>query len=69
MIKVEDCVDFVNDTELLEVDICGCVGGVGLLVCAVIAMIWTDVFVEFDVVVLENVVRGVAGVDLVLKTR
>lgn len=42
---------------------------VGLLVCAVIAMIWTDVFVEFDVVVLENVVRGVAGVDLVLKTR
>lgn len=30
VIKVEDCVDFVNDTELLEVDICGCVGGVGL---------------------------------------
>lgn len=42
----------MNDTEALEVDICACVGGVGVSVCA--AMIWTDVFVGFDVIMLQN---------------
>lgn len=41
----------MNDTEVLGVDICARVDGVGGSVCA--AMIWTDVFVGFDVM-LQN---------------
>lgn len=47
--KAEDCVDFGNDTELLEVDLCAYVVGVGVLVCVVLAMIWTDVLLCFGV--------------------
>lgn len=53
VIKFEDWLNVVNDTELLEVDICACVVGVGVWVC-VIAVIWTDGFDGFDVIVLEK---------------
>lgn len=65
--KAEDCVDFGNDTELLEVDLCAYVGGVGVLVCVFPPMIWTGVLLDFGVMLLVNEVRDV--VDLVLKMR
>lgn len=65
--KAEDCVDFGNDTELLEVDLCAYV--VGVLVCVVLAMIWTDVLLGFGVILLVNVVSGVVDIDLVIKMR
>lgn len=65
--KAEDCVDFGNDTELLEVDLCPYVGGVGVLVSVVLAMIWTDVLLGFSVILY--VVRGVVDIDLVIKMR
>lgn len=67
--KTEDCVDFGNDTELLEVDLCAYFVGVGVLVCVVLAMIWTDVLLGFGVILLVNVVRGVVDIDLVIKMR
>lgn len=51
--KAEDCVDFGNDTELLEVDLCAYVGGVGALVCVFPAMIWTGVLLDFGVMLLK----------------
>lgn len=69
MSKAEDCVDFGNDTELLEVDLCAYVVGVGVLVCVVLAMIWTDVLLGFGVILLVNVVSGVVDIDLVIKMR
>lgn len=65
--KAEDCVDFVNDTELLEDDLCAYVVGVCFLVCVVLAMIWTDVLLGFSVILY--VVRGVVDIDLVLNMR
>lgn len=53
MSKAEDCVDFGNDTELFEVDLCAYVGGVGVLVCAFPAMIWTGVLLDFGVMLLK----------------
>lgn len=63
----ENCVDFGNDTEELEVDLCAYVGGVGVLVCVFPPMIWTGVLLDFGVMLLVNEVRDV--VDLVLKMR
>lgn len=67
--KTEDSVDFGNDTELLEVDLCAYFVGVGVLVCVVLAMIWTDVLLGFGVILLVNVVSGVVDIDLVIKMR
>lgn len=68
--KAEDCVDFGNDTELLEVDLCTYIGGVGVLVCVFPAMIWTDVLLDVGVIILlVNVERDVIYVDLVLNMR
>lgn len=69
MSKAEDCVDFGNDTELLEVDLCAYVVVVGVLVCVVLAMTWTDVLLGFGVILLVNVVSGVVDIDLVIKMR
>lgn len=65
--KVEDCVDFGNDIELFEVDLCVYVVGVGVLVCVVLVMIWIDVLFGFGVILLVNVVSGVVDIDLVIK--
>lgn len=62
----ENCVDFGNDTEELEVDLCGYVGGVGVLVCVFPPMIWTGVLLDFGVILLVN---EVCDVDLILKMR
>lgn len=68
--KAEDCVDFGNDTELLEVDLCTYIRGVGVLVCVFPAMIWTDVLLDVGVIILlVNVERDVIYVDLVLNMR
>lgn len=67
--KVEDCVDFGNDIELFEVDLCVYVVGVGVLVCVVLVMIWIDVLFCFGVILLVNVVSGVVDIDLVIKMR
>lgn len=67
--KAEDCVDFGNDTELLEVYLCAYVGGVGVLVCVFPAMIWIGVLLDFGVMLLVNEVRDVIDVDVVLKMR
>lgn len=67
--KAEDCVDFGNDTELLEVYLCAYVGGVGVLVCVFPAMIWTGVLLDFGVMLLVNEVRDAIDVDVVLKMR
>lgn len=65
----ENCVDFGNDTEELEVDLCTYVGGVGVLVCEFPAMIWTGVLLDFGVMLLVNEVCDVVDVDVVLKMR
>lgn len=65
--KVEDCVDFGNDIELFEVDLCLYVGGVGVLVFVVLVMIWIDVLFGFSVILY--VVCGVVDIDLVIKMR
>lgn len=67
--KAEDCMDFGNDTELLEVDLCAYVVGVGVLVCVAPAIIWTDVLLDVGVILLVNVERDVIDVDLVLNMR
>lgn len=51
--KVEDCVDFGNDIELFEVDLCVYVGGVGVLVCVFLVMIWIGVLFDFGVILLK----------------
>lgn len=53
MSKVEDCVDFGNDIELFEVDLCVYVGGVGVLVCVFLVMIWIGVLFDFGVMLLK----------------
>lgn len=51
--KVEDCVDFGNDIELFEVDLCVYVVGVGVLVCVFLVMIWIGVLFDFGVILLK----------------
>lgn len=67
--KAEDCMDFGNDTELLEVDLCAYVVVVGVLVCVAPAITWTDVLLDVGVILLVNVERDVIDVDLALNMR
>lgn len=67
--KVEDCMDFGNDIELFEVDLCVYVVGVGVLVCVVLVIIWIDVLFDVGVIFLVNVECDVIDVYLILNMR
>lgn len=63
--KAEDCVDFGNDTELFEVDLCAYVGGVDVLVYLFPAMIWTGVLLDYGAILLVNEVRNVVVLKMI----